>query len=112
FGRRSFLKRAAQGDLPAVSWIDPNFVDVNLGPGASDDDHPPSDLLAGQELVFRLFNAVVRSPVWPKMLLVITYDEHGGFYDHVAPPAAEDDDPGFRGYGPRVPAIVVSPWAR
>jgi len=112
FARRSFLKRAAQGDLPAVSWIDPNFVDVNLGPGASDDDHPPSDVQAGQELVFKLFNAVVRSPAWPKTLLVITYDEHGGFYDHVEPPDAADDDPGFRRYGPRVPAIVVSPWVR
>jgi phospholipase C len=112
FARRSFLKRAAQGDLPAVSWIDPNFVDVSLGPGASDDDHPPSDVQAGQELVFQLFNAVVRSPAWPKTLLVVTYDEHGGFYDHVEPPAAPDDDSGFRRYGPRVPAIVISPWVR
>jgi phospholipase C len=110
FGHRSFLERAAAGDLPAVSWIDPNFYDLTFGPAGSNDDHPPSDLRAGQKLVLQLFDAVVRSPAWEKTLLVITYDEHGGFFDHVQPPAAADDHPALRGYGPRVPALVVSPW--
>jgi phospholipase C len=110
FARRSFLKRAAAGDLPAVSWIDPNFIDFSVGPGGSNDDHPPSDLHAGQDLVLRLFHAVVTSPAWPKTVLLITYDEHGGFFDHVEPPAAPDDDARFRRYGARVPAIVISPW--
>jgi phospholipase C len=110
FGPRSFLQDAAAGTLPAVSWIDPNFVDLSFGPEGSNDDHPPTDLRAGQELVLKLVHALFRSRQWPKTMLVITYDEHGGFYDHVEPEAADDDDPGFRRYGPRVPAIVVSPW--
>jgi phospholipase C len=110
FGPRSFLQDAAAGKLPAVSWIDPNFIDVSFGPEGSNDDHPPSDLHAGQDLVLKVFHALARSPLWPSILLVITYDEHGGFYDHVEPEAAKDDDSRFRRYGPRVPALVVSPW--
>ena len=52
----------------------------------------------------------MQSPAWRKTLLVITYDEHGGFFDHVQPPAAADDRPAMRRYGPRVPALVVSPY--
>ncbi len=107
----SFLDHAASGDLPAVSWIDPNFVDFDLtGPKESNDDHPPSDVMAGQDLVLKLYNAVVNSPAWSKTLLVITYDEHGGFFDHVKPEQTPDDKPSFRQYGVRVPALVVSPW--
>jgi phospholipase C len=109
FGHRSFLERAAKGDLPAVSWIDPNFFDLTFGPAGSNDDHPPSDLHAGQKLVLQLFDALAQGPAWKKTLLVITYDEHGGFFDHVAPPKAADDHANLRRYGPRVPALVVSP---
>jgi phospholipase C len=109
---RNFLDDAKDGKLPAVSWIDPNFVDVSfIGPAGSNDDHPPSDIKAGQELVLKVYSALVKSPNWGKTMLVITYDEHGGFYDHVPPPAAQDDRPAFRTYGVRVPALVVSPWA-
>jgi phospholipase C len=108
---RSFLEHAAAGDLASVSWIDPNFVDFDLlGPAGSNDDHPPSDVKAGQQLVLALYNALAGSPQWSKTLLVITYDEHGGFFDHVPPPAAKDSRAAFRSYGPRVPAFVVSPW--
>jgi phospholipase C len=110
FGHRSFLERAAKGDLPAVSWIDPNFYDLTFGPAGSNDDHPPSDLRAGQKLVLQLVDAVLQSPAWKKTLLVITYDEHGGFFDHVQPPKAADDRPAMRKYGPRVPALVISPY--
>jgi len=110
FGHRSFIERAANGDLPAVSWIDPNFYDLTFGPAGSNDDHPPSDLRAAQKLVLQLVDALLQSPVWRKTLLVITYDEHGGFFDHVAPPAAADSRPAMRRYGPRVPALVVSPY--
>jgi phospholipase C len=110
FGHASFLDHATKGDLPAVSWIDPNFIDLSFGPAGSNDDHPPSDLHAGQKLVLELFDAVVQGPAWKKTLLLITYDEHGGFYDHVPPPACKDDTPTLRKLGPRVPAIVVSPW--
>jgi phospholipase C len=108
---KNFLDDAASGTLPAVSWIDPNFIDFDfVGPSGSNDDHPPSDIADGQELVLKLYHALVTSPSWRKTLLVITYDEHGGFFDHVPPPAAQDDRPAFRTYGPRVPALVVSPW--
>jgi phospholipase C len=111
FGGNSFLEDAAAGKLAAVSWIDPNFVDVGfVGPSGSNDDHPPSDVMKGQELVLKLYNAVINSPQWEKTLLVVVYDEHGGFYDHVAPPPADDDSAAFRHYGARVPAFIVSPW--
>jgi phospholipase C len=108
---RNFLDDARDGKLPAVSWIDPNFIDVSfIGPSGSNDDHPPSDIKAGQELVLKTYTALVKSPNWSKTMLVVTYDEHGGFYDHVQPPAAQDDKPAFRTYGVRVPALVVSPF--
>ncbi len=110
FGPKSFLQAAAANQLPDVAWIDPNFIDVSFGPEGSNDDHPPSDLRAGQDLVLRAFHALARSPAWPRTLLLITYDEHGGFFDHVPPPAAPDDDATFRRYGPRVPALAISPW--
>ena len=107
----SFLEDAARGKLPAVSWVDPNFKDSTLYGGDSNDDHPPSDVHDGQLLVLSIYHALASGPLWDKTLLVITYDEHGGFHDHVPPPAAEDDDPALFGqYGVRVPALVVSPW--
>jgi phospholipase C len=110
--RRHFIDDAREGKLPAVSWIDPNFVDLQVpfDKTLSNDDHPPSDVRAGQQLVLELYNAVARGPAWNRTLLIITYDEHGGFYDHVAPPPAEDDHPEFQRCGVRVPALVVSPW--
>lgn len=105
---KSFLEDAAAGTLPAVSWIDPRFKDARvLGPD-SNDDHPPSDVTAGQHLVLSVYNALRNSPAWEKTLLIVTYDEHGGFYDHVTPPAAAGKPP-FDRYGVRVPALIVSP---
>ena len=106
----SFLDDVVAGNLPAVSWIDPRFKDLRvLGPN-SNDDHPPSDVLAGQDLILTIFSALSNSATWAKTLLIITYDEHGGFYDHVAPPAGADDDPAFQRLGVRVPALLVSPF--
>jgi phospholipase C len=106
---QGFFNRVKAGSLPALSWIDPNFGDI----GSSNDDHPPkSDLIDGQRLVASVYNALVAAPLdlWKRTLLVVTYDEHGGFYDHVNPPAAVDDNPSFRQFGVRVPAFVISPW--
>ncbi len=110
FFKGDFFDDIKEGKLPAISWIDPNFVDFG-GTFEANDDHPPADVMAGQELALKVYNALVRGPQWSKTMLVITYDEHGGFYDHVAPTAAEDDNPDFRNYGVRVPAIIVSPFA-
>jgi phospholipase C len=107
----SFIEDATRGNLAPVSWIDPNFKDVNLAHADSNDDHPPSDVGAGQELVFNIYNAIASCPeTWERTLLIVTYDEHGGFFDHVPPPEAPDDDPQMCRYGVRVPALVVSPW--
>jgi phospholipase C len=107
----SFIEDARRGNLAPVSWIDPNFKDVNLAHAQTNDDHPPSDVQDGQELVFMVYNALASGPAWEKTLLLVVYDEHGGFFDHVPPPEAPDDDPAIFGrYGIRVPALVVSPW--
>jgi phospholipase C len=105
----SFLDDVAAGELPAVSWIDPRFKDLRLLGPDSNDDHPPTDVLAGQELILTIYNALSAASTWPQTLLIITFDEHGGFYDHVTPPAAVDDQPEFQRLGVRVPAFLVSP---
>lgn len=107
----SFLDDAVKGQLRKVSWIDPNFVDVDVLDPHSNDDHPPSDILAGQQLVFDVYEALRKSPGWQDTVLVITYDEHGGFYDHVRPPAVSDDS-GYPTLGLRVPALIVGPRVR
>ncbi len=105
----SFLDDVANGKLPAVSWIDPRFKDLRLLGPDSNDDHPPSDVIAGQDLILTIYHALSSAETWEKTLLAITYDEHGGFYDHVPPPAAVDDDHEFQRLGVRVPALLVSP---
>jgi phospholipase C len=95
-----FFSDVANGRLPAVSWIDPRFVDVPMTLDAND-DHPPSDIRKGQFFVGQVYNALASNPaLFASTMLVITYDEHGGFYDHVRPPD---------GFGVRVPALVCSP---
>jgi phospholipase C len=107
----SFLEDAAGGTLPSVAWIDPNFSNYNPVGFQPNDDHAPADIKDGQELVLAVYHALAASPQWEKTMLVIFYDEHGGFFDHLAPPGAPDDDPQMFGrYGVRVPALVVSPW--
>lgn len=111
-----FYKDAANGTLPVLSWIDPNFeIQGNLYlPDAGNDDHPPANVQKGQRLVARVYNALVASPQWNETLLIITYDEHGGFFDHVVPPIRPERapfrNPRFNQFGIRVPAFLVSPW--
>jgi phospholipase C len=109
----SFYDSAKKGILPNVCWIDPDFG-TGIYPGPPNDDHPPHDIQHGQNLVKRIYNALLKGPKeqWEKTLLIVVYDEHGGFYDHVSPsqwkPA--DDIEEFRQYGVRVPALIISPW--
>jgi phospholipase C len=111
-----FFFRAAAGTLPAVSYVDPTF----FGEGQND-DHPHADIRRGQNFVGRVVQAMLTSPQWANSALVITYDEWGGFFDHVAPPRRPDnvDNPGGDANNPdhaqtgfRVPTFLVSPFAR
>ena len=103
-----FLNVAASGLLPSVTFIDPHFIEL---PPGGNCDGPPADVAQGQKLVQQVVEAVVTSPNWSSTMLIVVYDEHGGFYDHVPPPAAAQVAPGLpTTYGVRVPAFVVSPW--
>jgi phospholipase C len=105
-----FLSDCASGQLPEVSFVDPRFEDE--ASGTSGDDHPHGDVRSGEEFLTQVYNAVVTSPAWERTLLVVNYDEWGGFYDHVAPQTAADADPTTALRGFRVPALVISPRAR
>src|SRR6266496_1707456 len=110
----SFLEDAASGSLPSVSWIDPAFTSFNPLGFRPNDDHAPADIRDGQDLVLAVYDALATSPAWERSLLVIVYDEHGGFYDHVPPPQAPKVSPELpiETLGIRVPAFVVSPWVK
>jgi phospholipase C len=107
----SFLDDAAKGQLRDVSWIDPNFADLRVLDPNSNDDHPPADIRAGQALTLDVYEALRNSPAWEDTVLVVLYDEHGGFYDHVPPPPAPAGSE-FPTLGVRVPALVVGPRVR
>ncbi len=111
-----FYVDAAAGNLPFYSLVEPNYDEQS--------EENPQDIQFGDQFVGKVVNAVMSSPNWPKTMLIWTYDEHGGYYDHVPPPAAipPDDVPpalvagdppgGFDRYGFRVPCAVVSPYAK
>ena len=92
-----FFDDVQDGALPAVSYV----VTV----GAS--EHPPSNLLTGQRLVKRMLNVLMQSPLWADSALIMTWDDWGGWYDHVPPPQVDEF-----GYGFRTPALLVSPYAK
>ncbi|HVU53365.1 MAG TPA: alkaline phosphatase family protein [Polyangia bacterium] len=99
-----FFRDAASGNLPPFSLVDPDF-EVN-------DAHPPHDLALAEAFLSSVHRALVNGPAWARTMLVITFDEHGGFYDHVAPPTTVDADADFRQLGFRVPALVAGPMVR
>lgn len=101
-----FLYDCANGLLPAVSWVDPGF--------SYNDDHPPHFVGLGQEFLGMLYQALATSPQWNRCLLLVTYDEHGGFFDHVPPPTTEDDyaADGFDQMGFRIPVLAVGPFVK
>jgi phospholipase C len=111
-----FLSDVAAGKLPQLTFLDPNYETTS--------EENPQDIQLGERYIAQVATALMRAPTWKHTALFITYDEHGGYYDHVPPPAAippdsippaltSDDAPGaFDRYGFRVPMIVVSPWAR
>jgi phospholipase C len=114
-----FYKDTAAGRLPAFTFLDPNYDTTS--------EENPQDVQVGEELVAKVVNALIHGPGWKNTAFFLTYDEHGGYYDHVPPPRAiaPDNLPpvqppgqaaltpgGFDRYGFRVPLVVVSPWAR
>jgi phospholipase C len=101
---RNFIVDAAEGTLPNVSWVDPHFFNLPHGldgPNIADDDHPPQDVALGQAFVHKVYEAIRKSPQWERTLMMVVYDEHGGFFDHAQVP---------KPFGPRIPALVISPW--
>jgi phospholipase C len=80
----TFERRVTEGRLPAVTYVDPRYIDIPPSWDAND-DLPPADVCHGQVLVRRLYRLLSEAPTWKETLLIITYDEHGGFYDHMPP---------------------------
>ncbi|WP_181198049.1 alkaline phosphatase family protein [Enhygromyxa salina] len=100
-----FFENIDNGVLEEVVIIDPDFM--------SNDDHPSHNIMLGQALIATIYQALAQSQYWDKCLLVITYDEHGGFYDHVVPGTTPDDEgPEFENQGFRVPSVVIGPHVR
>lgn len=117
-GARSFRRledfaeaAANAGKFPDFAWIEPAYLGGN-----ANDDHPPHDVAGGQRLIGDVYESLRSNPaLFRETLLVITYDEHGGFYDHRVPPPAvppdqRKDEYTFDRLGVRVPAVLVSPW--
>jgi phospholipase C len=112
-----FLADAAAGTLPSVAFVEPRFIDERTG--TSGDDHPFTDIRVGDAFLAEVFDAVASGPDWGSTVLIVTYDEWGGFFDHVAPPRAAAPnavDPDLVGgkalLGFRVPVVVASPFTR
>jgi phospholipase C len=113
---QEYYERAANGTLPALSFVDPAFEGEDQG--TSGDEHPLADIRVGQAYVSDIVHAFLESPQFKRGALFMVYDEWGGFFDHVAPPRVPDqrsstnlaNDFGQMGF--RIPAVLVSPYAR
>ena len=99
-GHDSFYESARTGTLPSVSWVMP-YSGVGEHPGAGE------PIWKGQRHVTKLINALMNGPDWEETAIFLTWDDWGGFYDHVEPPRVD-----LNGYGIRVPGLLISPWAR
>ncbi len=94
----NYFAEAKKGTLPAVSWVTPS---------QADSEHPPASVHQGQAYVTAVINAAMKSPDWNSTAIFLQWDDWGGFYDHVVPPTVD-----VNGYGLRVPALVISPYAK
>lgn len=105
------------GDMPEFSWVEPAYYSTKNQ--AATDQHPDHDVSLGEEIIKNIYDTLRSSPIWNEAAFIITYDEHGGFFDHVVPPTnvpnpddlnSTDDPFDFTRLGVRVPAVIVSPW--
>jgi len=114
----SFKKRAHAGTLEKFCFIEPSMFGAEMFGYKRNDDHPPHDVLLAQDFIAKIYEDLRTSPKWRNTLLIVTYDEHGGFFDPKVPGPApvpdafSENDPAFAMYGPRVPAVLVSPWIK
>ncbi|MBZ5655392.1 MAG: alkaline phosphatase family protein [Acidobacteriia bacterium] len=123
---QQFLRDCSKGTLPDYSFVEPNYSDhdSDIGAEAANDQHPDHNVQSGELFIASVYNAIKQNPdLWKSTALLVVYDEHGGIYDHVVPPACPQDqftappnDTGtgtefkFDRLGVRVPAILISPW--
>jgi phospholipase C len=111
-----FMADAMAGRLPNYSFIEPRYFSNPVLNRMPNDQHPPHNVSYGERLIARCFDALRNGAAWNKTLFIITYDEHGGIYDHVPPPKSVSPDGlkpdgfSFDRYGVRVPAVLISPW--
>jgi len=113
-----FLDDAASGDLPNYAFIEPRYLDFLSFP--ANDQHPSHDVSQGEMLVKTVYDALRNGPLWNSTLFIVTYDEHGGFFDHVPTPLHHVPNPdglnstnpvfNFTRLGIRVPMVMASPW--
>jgi phospholipase C len=114
-----FFEHAANGTLPHVSYIDPDYTTPPAIAGHANSDHPDGNVHDGEMYIRRIYEALRQSPQWDRMVFVLTFDEHGGFFDHVTPPPVDTDivipgafpQPNFDYLGVRVPTIAMGPFA-
>jgi phospholipase C len=126
---QDFLNACQQNALPDYCFIEPNYTDHPAPDGSGEaiacDQHPDHDVRAGEQFIAQVYNAIRLNPnLWPNTAMLLVYDEHGGIFDHVSPPACTPDSPfvaqpadtgtldpfAFDRLGVRVPAILISPW--
>lgn len=117
FHYTAFVRDAQAGTLPAYTFIEPAYFAVPVLGLAANDMHPSHDVRRGDALIADVYGALRASPLWASSALLVLWDEHGGFYDHVPPPMAVCPDAAsdqssfdFRRLGVRVPALLASPW--
>ena len=112
-----FFDAARAGTLPHVAFVDPDLDSIAEFLGTATDDHPYGDLRQGEVWIRDVYRVLAQSPQWDRTIFVLTFDEHGGFFDHVVPPVVADDTV-LRGSGPdlkrlgfRVPCVIGGPFA-
>lgn len=106
---KRLLNDLRTGNLPGLTFVEPNWVVIPPGNARANDDHAPANIHLGQVFLNEILTAVRASPAWMKTLVLVWYDEHGGFFDHVSPEPTYEDPP-LDWTGVRIPALVMSPW--